>query len=619
MSKDVARGAGGRRLRAHAAVSADQREKEQTAAIAEREREPLRRKILAALTAGPATPTQLGKRFDSPTPSVNRILKEFREAGLVIREGDAADRRRRHYSLTAAGEAELNRYTAFGERQEPPPSLTDEETRSLLQSALHKGVRIRRQENRLGEAASRFRAVIREAEKAGERELALEAMVELAKTLRQDRQHGEQEQLNAAYGELATKLNEIAIGNAGDYRAELALPAAAHLRYVLGRAGDRREDDLQTREAHLISARELYGQLFVNSDPSDRAGWFARRAWSIISLAGNLRKQTRLETALRMATVAKRDFDVLEDDYGRAHCLIMFGFCLRLLGEFLEAAVCLERAYDLGRKHSFERISADALMQMGEVKRCLGELDEAQAMLSEALDRSDQMSLWVTQAFAQSALGAVEFQLERFGEADEKFQRADELFGDCRHAEGIVLNTRRKAAVARRIAEASSKPSYVAAERLIESAYEGYEKLHSPAGIVACGIEEGWVQMMRKGGRVQPVVARLKAVLADRNRREFLELDPWVPQLLCRFAREAEDGDLVETSEAVLTAAQEKLCERGTRGVEQVAEVMKEVKLEEEDELDESTAEMGGEARRDPSAFEELLEKRERKLEAVAA
>jgi DNA-binding MarR family transcriptional regulator len=606
MNKDVAQ-----RPRASAAVSADRRVKAQITAIAEREGEPLRRKILAALAVGVATPTELGKGFNSPTPSVNRILKEFREAGLVSREGAAADRRHRYYSLTAAGETELNRYTAFGKGQEPPSSITDDETRRLLRLALDKGVRIRRQENRLGEAASRFRAVIREADKIGERDLALEAMIELAKTLRQDRQRDEQEQLNAAYADLATKLNEIAIGNARDYSADLALPAAAHLRYMLGRAGDRRKDDLQTREAHLISARELYGQLFVNgADPSDRAGWFARRAWSIISLAGNLRKQTQLEAALRTATLAKRDFDLLEDDYGRAHCLFMFGFCLRLLGEFLEAAVCLGQAYELARKNSFERIRADALMQMGEVKRYLGELDEARAMLDEALGRADEMELWVTQAFAHSALGAVEFQMERFPEAHDNFELAGRLFDGCHHAEGFVLNTRRQAAVARKVAAESLRPSYAAVDRLIQTASKGYVELHSPAGIVACGIEKGRVQMLRKGGRVQPVVRRLEALLADRNQRHYLELDPWVPQLLYRFAQDVEDGDLVTRSEAVLTTAQEKLRERGTQGVERVAEVMKEIQLEEEDELDVSTAEMGGEARRDPSAFEELLEER---------
>jgi DNA-binding MarR family transcriptional regulator len=594
------------RRRAHVAETPEGRVKQQVKAIAAKERrEPLRRRILDALAEGPATTTELSKSLGSTQPAINRVLKEFREGGLVTREGDIVDRRLQHYYLTEAGEAELNRYTAFGAVQKPPPALSDERAWELQRRAIDKAVAIRREENRLGEAASRLRAVMREAEKLGARDLALEAMVELAKTVRQDRKRDEQEELDTIYDTLVEKLNEIAIGNAEDYSADFALPAAAHLRYVLGRSGDRRDDDLQTREAHLIAARELYGQLYSNSHFPARKEWFTRRAWSIISLAGNLRKQTRLETALHTATIAKRNFDHLEDDYGRAHCLFMFGLCLRLLGEFHEAAVCLARAHQLATSNGFERIQADALMQMGEVKRCLGELDEARTMLGDAFDHAGRMNLWVTQAFARSALGAVEFQLDRFDAARESFESAELLFEGCQHVEGTALNTRRQAAVARRVAEESSRPSYLAIERLIKLASKGYLQLHSPAGIVACEVEEGSVQLLRKDGRVQPVIRRLQEILADRSRREFLELDPWVPQLLWRFAQKAQDETLVEASEKVVATAQEKLRERGMRGVDQVAEVVRAIKHEDEGELDTPTVEMGGESRRDPTAFAE--------------
>ena len=597
--------AGDQRRRAPATGTYDGRIEQLKAEVSSSEREPLRRRILVALAEGSATPTQLSKRFECAAPSVSRVLKEFRDAGFVVREEDGIDQRNRHYFLTQAGETELNRYTAFGAKQDPPPDLSDEESRELLRKALDKGVRIRREQNRLGEAASRFRAVIREAEKSGERELALEGMVELAKTVRQDRQPDEQPELNATYDELIQRLNKIAIGDAEGYDADHALPAAAHLRYVLGRSGDRRADSLQTREAHLIAARELYGQLcFNSSQPANRA-WITRRAWSVISHAGNLRKQTRLESALQTATVAMRDFDLLEDDYGRAHCLFMFGLCLRLLGEFREAAVCFDRAHQLATDNSYGRVRADALMQMGEVKRCLGDLDEARAMLYDAFEQAGKMDLWVTQAFARSTIGAVDFQSDRFAEASANFKRAEELFRGCRHTEGFALNMRRHVAAARRVAVSSSKPSYLAIERLIGMAREEYSRLNSPAGIVACGIEEGWVRLLRKNGRVQPAIGTLKEILANRNDRDFLELDPWVPMLLDRFARATQDGELVKDSEAVVEAAHEKLRERGTRGVQQVAEVVGEVKQEEEAELDLSTAEMGGEARRDPEMFPE--------------
>jgi DNA-binding MarR family transcriptional regulator len=583
---------------------------------------PLRRRILAALAEGAATPTQLGARFGSPTPPIIRLLKECLEQGWVVKEGDAGDRRRRHYSLTPTGEAALNGMVASGPKQRPPAPLSDEQGRRLVRSGLDRAVRIRREENRLGEAASRLRAVVREAEKAGTWDVALEGMVELAKTLRQDRQADEKDGLDAEYGDLIDRLNRIALGGDDHYGADLALPAAAHLKYTLGRAGDRLDDDLPTREGHLIAACSLYGQLVLNSEGAAASSWFERRAWSIISLAGNLRKQTRLERALWLATAAKRDFDTLDDDYGRAHCLFMFGLCLRLLGEFNEAAVCLEQAHRLATTHSFERVAADSLMQMGEVKRSLGELDESREMLGDALDRAGRMEMWVTRAFAQSALGAVAFQGERYPEAQDHFDRAGELFGGCGHDEGMTLNTRRQVAAARRAAlVGSSRPSYAAIKRLIESAQRGYLALHSPAGVVACEIEEGWVRMLRKGGRVGPVVERLKRHLADYGQRDFLELDPWVPHVLKEFAWKVEDEELVRESEAVATAAQAKLSERGSRGVEQVAEVVREVKLVEERELDTSTAEMGGEARRDPCSFERLLVqgRSEEELAAVAA
>jgi hypothetical protein len=298
----------------------------------------------------------------------------LREAGLVGCEGDdPADRRRVRYYLTEAGETQLNKFYAFGDpKDDPPPAPTDEQTRELLRSAIDRAVRIRREANRLGEAAARLQGVIREAEKVGAYDLALEAMVELAKTVRQNRRPDKQDELRACQEGLIDRLNAIALESAPAYEAEFALPAAAHLKYTLGRSGERRGEDLSTREAHLTAACSLYWQLVRNTSMPASAEWFRRQAWSVISLAGNLRKQTRLERALRLATIAKRSFDSLEDEYGQAQCLFMFGFCLRLLGEFREASACLDRAYQLAEHNSFERARADTLMQMGEVRRCLG-------------------------------------------------------------------------------------------------------------------------------------------------------------------------------------------------------------------------------------------------------
>ncbi len=418
-------------------------------------------------------------------------------------------------------------------------------------------------------------------------------------------QPDKQDELRTCQEELIDRLNAIALGNAPAYGAEFALPAAAHLKYTLGRSGERRGEGLSTREAHPTAACSLYWQLVRNSPMPASADWFRSQAWSVISLAGNLRKQTRLERALRLATIAKRSFDSLEDEYGQAQCLFMFGFCLRLLGEFREASACLDRAYRLAEDNCFERARADTLMQIGEVRRCLGDLDEAREFLNEALERADGMRLLVTQAFAQSTLGAVEFQKQEYAEAYGYLDRAAQMFRACEHPEGAALNARRQAAVARSIATDSAKPSYAAVERLIESADEGYRGLQSPAGVAACAIEEGRVRMLRKGGRVGPVIERLKELLSSRGQCEILELDPWVPSLLHRFAQDAENAGLVAQSETVLREAREILAERGTESVERIAEVVDDIELEDEDEIDPRSAEMGGETRRDPSAFEE--------------
>jgi DNA-binding MarR family transcriptional regulator len=578
-------------------VQNSERVKRRRAAVGELEKEPLRRRILAHLAASPTSPGDLAKQLEAAGPSVSRLLAEFRTEGLVFATDDEADRRRVAYALTEAGEAALNRHFAFGARRRPKPKIKQERRVALTRVALDRAVRIRREANRLPESTERLRGVLREAEKIGAHDIALEAMAELAKTARQNRQPEDQEAVGACFEEIISRLNDIALGNDPAYEAEFAIPAAAHLKYNLGRAGERRGDDLHTREAHLNVACSLYGQLVKNSAMPASTEWFGRRAWSVISLAGNLRKQTELEKALSYATIAKRSFDYLEDEYGRAQCFFMFGFCLRLLGEFREASSCLDRAYEIADRNAFQRARADTLMQMGEVRRCLGALDESRTLLNEALEQADGMDLLVTQAFALSALGAVEFQSEDFGASREYLTRAGTLFDGCSHIEGKALNARREAAVARQIASESSKPNYAAIERLIDSAFEGYKGLHSPAGKAACAIEEGRVRMLRKGGRVSPAVERLNVMLSSPGQRAILELDPWVPLLLNRFAQEVDDGPLLTESERVLSEAQKVLAERGTQSVKQVASVVEGMKIEAEDEIAPSAAEMGGEAR----------------------
>lgn len=578
--------------------------------------ETLRRRLLGRLAEGPVARAQLGEAFDSAGSSISRTLASLREEGLVISEGGEEDRRLVTYSLTEPGEVALNRLVAFGS-PEKPPEIDPERQVRLLRSALDRAIRLRREANRLGEAAARLRGVVREAEKIEASEIALEAMAELAKTLRQNRQPEDQNEIGPSFEGMIERLNAIALGNDPRYGAELAMPAAAHLKYTLGRAGERRGEDLSTREAHLTAACSLYAQLARNTAMPVRREWFGRQAWSVISLAGNLRKQTQLEKALRFATLAKHGFDLIEDEYGRAHCYFMFGFCLRLLGEFREAAVCLDHAYEIADQRSYQRARADTLMQMGEVKRCLGELDDANDLLIGSLSEASGMDLFVTQAFALSALGAVEFQKGEFGQAREYLSQSQELFDGCEHIEGRALNSRRDAAVSRRIATDSANPNYAAIERLAESAHRGYEGLNSPPGRAACAVEKGRVQLLRKGGRVTPVIDYLSSILASPSQCLLLELDPWVPQLVNEFAEEAQDDKLVEESGWVLAEAQKILAEKGAQSVERIATVM-DIKVEEEDEIPSDAAQMGGEARREFEGADSDLTVLDRELLAVA-
>ncbi|HEY2055992.1 MAG TPA: tetratricopeptide repeat protein [Solirubrobacterales bacterium] len=567
-------------------------------------RDPLRRRILESLAEAPANPTSLADHVDStPQPTV-RILKALLKDGLVEVSTDLSDRRLKFYEITAEGEVHLNRQRADGTRGPARPDLGREETLVFLERALDRAVEMRRGSNQLDESKDRFKAVIREAEKIEAHDLALKAMAELTKTLRQSREP------DAADG-VIDRLNAISLGAEPGYAASLALPAAAHYRYALGRLGDRRGDDLPARAEHLRAAFSIYQQLARSESGTETSAWLCQRAWSLVALATNLRKQTQLERALLYAVVAKRGFDEVEDEYGSATCWFMFGFCLRLLGEFGTALACFDRAHEISTRNAFDRVQANSLMQLGDVLRSQGNVVDARVLLNEALEQSDRMGLVITQAFAYSALGAVEFQEENFLEAGEFLSQAQGIFDRWDHTQGKALNSRRRATVARQIAITSSQRRYTYIEDWIETAFVSYQDLESPAGIAACQIENGRVQMLRKNGNVRPTVKKLAGLLSDRDSCKILELDPWVPKLLCSFAEEAQDASLVEVTHRVYEDAQDVLAQHADRSVQHLNLIDGQTDGEHEwfrvgDESGNSSiAEMGGETRRNMASFEE--------------
>jgi DNA-binding MarR family transcriptional regulator len=519
-------------------------------------REPLSRRILEALAESPTLPRDLAGLVKAAPESVSRVLASLLEEGLVWVGEVEGDKRKRPYALTREGEVRLSRQRAFGAPADPPRPPTPAETLAFMHAAVRNAVRMRRETNGLEDAADRLRLVVEEAQRLQIHELELEAMAELVTTLRQERQI-------EAMDALLNTLQEISLGRHPNRGPALALPAAAHREYTLGRLPQMHGGgDPCVRARHLDAAQSLFGQLARSSSGSEQAAcWETREAWSVISMANNLRERSKLEDALDATSWAMRLFDRLEDPYGRSRCLFMYGFCQRLMGDFDDAWLQLSEAYDLATAHSFQRFQADSLMQMGDVLRCQGEFARARSLLEEACDLSERMSLVVTQAFAQSALGAVAFEEERLGEAQAALRSADELFEACRHSEGHALNDRRRASVERHLEMSARRGQLKVARRFALRALERYQQLRSPAGMAACEIE------IMRGGRVDRRVANLVERLEDTHQRNLLELDPWVPKIFLKFAQEMEDADLAERAQHLVAASERRLADWATQSV----------------------------------------------------
>jgi tetratricopeptide (TPR) repeat protein len=268
----------------------------------------------------------------------------------------------------------------------------------------------------------------------------------------------------------------------------------------------------------------------------------------------------------------------------------------------------LDQAHELAAENRYESFQADSLMQMGEVRRCQGNEEEARELLNEALVRSAQMGLLVTQAFAQSALGAVEYQQERWLEAEATLELAQELFERCDHAEGLALNARRRATVTRQAGVVSDRDNLSVVERLIRSAFQRYTHLRSPAGIAACQIERGRLQMLRcDGQRSVGAVKNLKLLLQNFHQRDLLERDLWVPRVLDAFARETNDDVLAADAERVRLSAEQRLADRVAQGAREHAGTTEEPDPPHDEDHCVLVAEMGSETLRDASSHEHAL------------
>ncbi len=522
------------------------RERRQMAEI--EARDPLRGRILRELGAGPATPSVLARALEAAPESISRQLRALREGGLAEEKKVFGDRRRRSYALTGDGAIELNRHRAFGALPAPPPLPTQEQARAYLRSALERAVEVRRKTNDLADAAVRLRMVFEQAERQGANELAVDALSELATTLRQNRQASEA-------SELIGKLDGIALGQDPRYEPSVVLLAGAHRDYALGRVAEGHGSDrLSVRAMNLVNAAISYHRLSKVPLHGAAERSKERQAWSIASFASNLREQSELGAALDHAGLAMGLFEQLKDMYGRSYCLFLLGFCWRLQGDFQEAWQRLRQARELACEGGFKRFEADTTMQLGEVRRCQGELTEARSLLEEALGLADQMELVVTSAFARSALGAVEYQERRLQPACEAIDRAQDLFEVRKHQAGLALNTFRKAVLTRTLLaeQGHRRRRYQALERLLADATERYKDLGSPAGVAACEIECARLTLMRNGKAPRQIDQLIALLDKEGGRGDVLPLDPWLPRALASFAKEAKSDELEQRAQRLL-------------------------------------------------------------------
>jgi tetratricopeptide (TPR) repeat protein len=561
--------------------------------VAEIERkEPLRRRLLVALGRQDMTPTSLAKAVGARKESVSRKLGELRREGMVVAAPEANDRRQVAYSLTRAGRAEMGRHLAFGASEKAPAPPGETEEVEFLREALVGAVAMRRRSNRLDDAMERFRDIEAQAREANAPDLALEAFAELITTQRQDCRLEERESAMEVLGQMSS-------GERG-VEAELVHPAIAHLEYERGKGGDLGERDLTALERHLTAARSLFEALISERPHADTRPWRNRRAWSVVSLANNLRDQSRYEAALRQGASGLLMFEELDDDYGRAQCWLLFGFCLRLLRRFDAAWNCLDQALTLatGQGNSFERAMAYCLVQMGEVRRCQGETGEARELLGAALERSEYLELHVAQAFATSALAATEFQDQQLEDAQRTLRSAQSIFNSCKHSEGIALNARRQATVARHLSAGGVRPDEPEVKRLIATAEDIYFDLGSPAGVAACEIERGWMRKISPDcGAVDEIVDRLIQMIDDDDERETLESDPWVPKVLREFSKEVGEP-LEKRAKNVCAESNRNLAKTGERGMQSVSEVAGELAGAGKAQPTTPVVEMGGESSR---------------------
>lgn len=513
-------------VRRHAANS---RLEEARRSVRELEREqPLRRRILTALAEAPRTTSQLAAEVEATPEAVSRKLKELREEDLVESDQDADDRRRRINRLTRQGEIAYVRHLSLGEPEELPTPPDAEEVGAFLREGVEEAVELRRKNNRLDDAIERLALIEKHAGDLGDHELAIEAGMELATTQRQRARHEDWLRSVAA-------LRNRALHDAFD--PELTLRATAYIAYQRGRSNH------ANAIAELVRSISTFSDLIeVATGKEQKALMKTRRAWSVFGLANACRKRSDLESAIRLSVDCAKTFERLRDDYGKAQSCLLLGSSLRLQGHFNTALKCFTLVSHIAQApgNGFERTAITALQQTGEVRRCIGQFNGARDALDEALERSRHMGLDSTMALASASLAALEFQEGDPEKALFTMKRADEPFMRSGDTQGIGLNARRQATVARHLLEEGRDGKGWASwiKRLVARAKESYAEMDSPAGMAQCEVEQWRLAAVSKTfGDRRNIMKRLNQ-LVERNAVAIYG-DFWTSEILAGFERDS--------------------------------------------------------------------------------
>lgn len=436
------------------------------------ESQPLRRRVLEALSIGPARTSELADRFGSPSSSVSRVLTLLHSEGLVTIAEEAvvaaSDGRARTYELTAQGEGVLHRTRANRPVLEP---LDADSKRSaaveLARAYLDRAAAHRRRGD--------LKSSIPLAEKAktlatsvGATELAIEAEGDLIATLRQVGGKSSRGEATArAEAMRRTRLKS----NPGQARF-----AQARGLYELGRLAFHDSPPNRERAEDLIKrARDIY------LAETDLPPAMSRRlAWCHYSLASIYRDQWRVFQAVEAAFLAEELFDDVDDTFGEASTAVLLSECRRLARDYAGASNDADRAIEISEKHGYERCKAIGYLQHGEIARCLGNGDEAELYLAKSIEMLEPLGLKGSLAFAYASYGALAFDRGNYDRAINLLATARKLAGSA-HPETRALSLRRMGAAFR---ERNGDGDMADARRFFNEARRIYsDQLRSPVGL----------------------------------------------------------------------------------------------------------------------------------------